>query len=535
MAISPPAPPDPDALPTAASPSPVPVSPSDLPTLPCLKPAGVPVPQKFGRYELLAEVARGGMGVVYRARQEGLNRIVALKMILPGRFCSAEDVERFRREAEATARLRHPNIVAVHEVGEVDGQHYYSMDFIEGMSLARRVAAGPLPAREAARHLLTLARAVQYAHQHGILHRDLKPSNILMDVEGEPHITDFGLAKEIGGDPNHTRSGAILGTPGYMSPEQAAGRTREVGPACDVYGLGAILYELLTGRPPFRSESPMDTLLHVLEKDPAPPRLLNPKVERDLETICLKCLEKDPSQRYPSAEALAEDLHRYLEGAPISARSFNLLDRLARTLERSSHAAEFRSWGNMLLLFGVIVLVGHMVTFWFLETYRPRPFLWAARLGQLGLMGLLFWRFRGVRTFLPTSTAERQLWSIWIGYLVAFVISSLVNREFLGAEGQPGAHVELRHYPFASILTGLAFFVMGSQYWGRCYAIGLGYFALAALMPLQLRWAPLEFGVMWGVTLGGLGLYLRRIGTGGAVVEEDDDFSLPMAQPPRQP
>jgi tRNA A-37 threonylcarbamoyl transferase component Bud32 len=471
-----------------------------------------PLQGEFGDYELLEEVARGGMGVVFKARQKGLNRIVALKMILPGKLARPEDLQRFRTEAEATARLQHANIVTVHEVGEVDGQHFYSMDFIEGPSLSKRLAHGPLPGRLAARLVMTAADAIYHAHSHGILHRDLKPSNILLDAQEEPHITDFGLAKKLDCDSSQTRTGLVMGTPSYMAPEQAAGKVKELGPACDVYGLGAVLYELLTGRPPFHSDTAMDTLAHVLERDPAPPRLLNPKVDRDLETICLKCLEKDPRNRYGSAAALAQDLKHYLAGESISASSFNVLDRLARTLDRSPHAIEFRTWGQMLLWCGVVVFLGHFITFLLVEAGQPPPLRWLARGGQFVVLGMLFWHYRGARSLLPTSAAERQLWSIWIAYLAAFTASWLISRELV----PPGQHwndwEELRVYPFSAILTGLAFFAMGSNYWGQCYAIGLAFIGLAALMPLNLYWAPLAFGVFWSVAFVLLGLHVRRIG-----------------------
>ena len=498
-----------------------------MPSLPAESAA--PLQPEFGNYELLQELARGGMGVVYKARQKSLNRVVALKMILPGRLTGAEDLDRFRREAEATARLQHPNIVAVHEVGAVDGQHFYSMDYIDGPSLARRIAQGPLPNRAAARYVMLIARAIDHVHRHGILHRDLKPSNILLDSNDEPHIADFGLAKKIGGDSTQTRAGVVMGTPSYMAPEQAAGKIQELGPACDVYGLGAVLYELLTGRPPFRSESPLDTVVHVLEKDPAPPRLLNPKIERDLETICLKCLEKDPSHRYASAAELAEDLGHFLNGEPIRARSFNMIDRLARTLERSHHAAEFHSWGLMLLMFGGIVFAGHLLTFWLLETSQPKLFLWAARLGQFAVMGLIFYRFRGSESLLPASAAERQLWSIWLGYLIAYVISALIGHEML-SRGQGQQVDEWTLYPFTAVLTGLAFFIMGSNYWGWCYAIGMAFFGLAALMPLELYWAPLEFGLLWSVTFVSLGLHVYRIG-GQDDVDSEEELTVPLIGP----
>ena len=282
----------------------------------------------FGNYELLDEVARGGMGVVYRARQASLNRTVALKMILAGQFASAADVQRFRTEAEAAANLQHPNIVTIHEVGEHEGRHYFSMDYVEGKNLGARLKEqGPLTATRAAELAKTLAEAVHYAHQRGTLHRDLKPQNILMDPEGRPRITDFGLAKRLQAADTLTATGAVMGSPSYMSPEQAQGRNDLVGPASDVYSLGAVLYEMLTGRPPFLGDSPMATMHKVMNDEPPRLRSGDSTTPTDLETICLKCLEKDPSRRYPTARALAEDLARFLAGDPVQARPASRLRR----------------------------------------------------------------------------------------------------------------------------------------------------------------------------------------------------------------
>ena len=260
------------------------------------------------------------MGVVYEARQEGLDRSVAVKMILAGHLASPEMVRRFQSEAKAAARLRHSNIVHIHDVGQVAGQDYFTMEYIGGRSLADRIALGPVDFSTAVRLLATVARAVEHLHQQGIIHRDLKPSNILLDAEGEPYVTDFGLAKVFVGGSERTATGIIAGTPSYMAPEQAAAGRAELSPAADVYSLGAILYELLTGVPPFRGETAMDTLMELLGGDPLRPRTLNPRIPRGLELICLKCLSKEPAQRYAAAAELAADLDRFARGEPLAVR-----------------------------------------------------------------------------------------------------------------------------------------------------------------------------------------------------------------------
>ena len=289
-----------------------------------LPPSSVPSPHDrvryFGDYELLEEIARGGMGVVYKARQVSLNRIVAVKMILAGQLASEADVRRFRIEAEAAAQLQHPNIVAIHEVGEHQGQQYFSMDFIAGRSLAAQLGKEPLAIGEAVRWMKTIAEAVHFAHQRGIVHRDIKPANVLLDEFAQPRITDFGLAKRLERGEQITASGAILGTPDYMSPEQAAGRHEIIGPSGDVFSLGAMLYQMITGRVPFRGSNLAETLSRIIQNEPVPPSRLNPRVPADLETICLKCLEKRPDRRYSTADALAKDLGCFLNHEAISAR-----------------------------------------------------------------------------------------------------------------------------------------------------------------------------------------------------------------------
>lgn len=274
----------------------------------------------FGDYELIEEIARGGMGVVYKARQKSLNRLVALKLVLGGPLASTAAQQRFLAEARAAAGLQHPNIIAIHEVGEHEGQPFFSMDHVEGRSLAELVRDGPLPPQRAAGYVKTIAEAVHYAHLKGILHRDLKPSNVLIDQSDQPRVTDFGLAKQLTGDADLTVSGQVLGSPNFMAPEQAQGRHREVGPGSDVYTLGALLYHLLTGRPPFQAATLTEVLRQVATTEPAPPRLLNAGIPRDLETICLKCLEKDGGRRYLTGQGLADELGRFLRGEPILAR-----------------------------------------------------------------------------------------------------------------------------------------------------------------------------------------------------------------------
>jgi eukaryotic-like serine/threonine-protein kinase len=320
----------------------------------------------FGDYELIEEIARGGMGVVYRARQISLNRPVALKMILAGQPATAALKQRFHTEAEAAARLEHPNIVPIYEIGEHDGQHYFSMKLIEGGTLASvavsRQSAGVFTSsksaalsRDTAAVMSKVARAVHYAHQRGILHRDLKPTNILLDARGEPHVTDFGLAKLVEDDSSLTISAVVLGTPAYMPPEQAAGSNKGLTTAADVYSLGAVLYELLTGHPPFRADTAVETLRQVCEQEPVRPRVLNPAVDRDLETICLKCLNKDPQRRYGSAEMLAEDLDRRRNGEPITARPINTVEKFLRWCRRKPALATSLS---LILMLFLIVLIG---------------------------------------------------------------------------------------------------------------------------------------------------------------------------------
>jgi serine/threonine protein kinase/WD40 repeat protein len=372
---------------------------TQVPTLPHAMPQLAEKLPAVPGYEILGELGRGGMGVVYQAWQTDLHRLVALKMVLAGAHASTEELTRFRTEAEAVARLQHPNIVQIYEIGQLDRHPYMALEYVEGGNLAQKLQGNPLPVCQAAQWVATLARAVHYAHQRGIVHRDLKPANILLqniltaeDAEERRgrgasavplrasassavtdftlKLTDFGLARlQIGGGPTLTYSGQFLGTPGYSAPEQAAGKIKEIGPATDVYALGTILYELLTGRPPFKAETPQETLAQVQSQEPVSPSRLRPKLPRDLSTICLKCLEKEPGKRYASAEALADDLDRFLAGEPIQARPVSSTEKLWRWCRRNPAVATLMGFVAVLL---VLLAAGSMVAAVWLHADRDR-------------------------------------------------------------------------------------------------------------------------------------------------------------------
>jgi TolB-like protein/predicted Ser/Thr protein kinase/Flp pilus assembly protein TadD len=324
------------------------------------------MPREFGDYELLEEIGRGGQGVVFRAWQRSLSRTVAVKIIGVGQFATNAHLKRLRREAEAAAKLNHPGIVPIYEVGERDGTNYFSMRFVEGDPLDEVVSRGPISVRQAAEFIVKVARTVHYAHEHGILHRDIKPGNILLDAHGEPHLTDFGLARLVEHGSTVTGSLEVMGTPSYMAPEQAVGNNAAVGSSTDVYGLGAVLYELLTGHPPFAGGTTYETIRLLLDSEPRQPRLWNRKVDRDISAICLKCLEKNPRYRYPSALALAEDLERWLRHEPIRAKRSGFFTRAQKWVQRNRTIAA-------LIMVSVVLAAGLGVMIWQRESLRRIP------------------------------------------------------------------------------------------------------------------------------------------------------------------
>jgi tRNA A-37 threonylcarbamoyl transferase component Bud32 len=458
----------------------------------------------FGDYEVLEELGRGGMGVVYKARHSKFDRLVALKMILAGEHAGSEQQVRFQSEARAVARLQHPNIVQIHEIGEHNGCCYFSLEYVDGGSLAARMKEHLPSDKEAAQLIEVLARTAHYAHGRGVVHRDLKPANILVTKDGVPKIADFGLAKSLGGDSGPTVSGAVLGTPSYMAPEQALGRAKDVGPAADVYALGAILYELLTGKPPFRGETVLETLRSVEQLAPERPRVHNPRADTSLEAICLKCLEKSPADRYASAEALADDLAAYLRGEAVHADKGTAKRLLGAVLRESRYTEVMILWSRVWMGIAVVyflICVAKSALLWKgVEDHLPYFAVWTA--GLVGTCGLV-WLFR-IRGGPRLSYVERQLAQIWGVFWAGFFLTAWQYQ----AVGGPIAGL----LPILVLEAGISFASMATILGGSFYGMAIAGVGTAFLEALWPEVGPLISGCVCSPALFWLGWkYSKRL------------------------
>ncbi|MCA9039564.1 MAG: serine/threonine protein kinase [Planctomycetaceae bacterium] len=461
---------------------------------------------EIDHFELLEEVGRGGMGVVYKARQKNINRIVALKMISRGALASDEERTRFQLEAETAGRLQHPNIVPVYEVGELDGHPYFTMQLIEGTNLAERLQSGPLSNRDAAAFLASLSGAIAEAHQQGILHRDLKPSNILIDPYGCPYVTDFGLACRYEIKSDHTGSaqpleekltvtGAVLGTPGYLAPEQAAGNRQNLNETTDVYGLGALLYAMLTGVAPFQGANPLAVMMRVLEQEPVRPRLLNPQIDRDLELILLKCLQKPQELRYQSARELEADLLAYLNDEPIAARSSHFSQVWMRMFRETHHAPVLENWGLLWMWHSLVLLLICLITnvlqYHNVETRLPYLAFWGV---GLWVWSAIFWNAR--RRSGPVTFVERQIAHVWTASLVASAL--LFWLEY--AMGLPVLSLS----PVLGLISGCVFLIKAGILTGAFYIQAAALFLTAVLMQLISMYSPFDFSIsLFGLVAAG--------------------------------
>ncbi len=437
-------------------------------------------------YEIIAKAGQGGMGVVYKARNVALNRVEALKMTTAGAFAGPRELARFRFEAEAAAGLQHANIVAVHGVGDANGTPYLALAWMGGGSLAER---RPQAQRDIAALMAKVARAVHHAHERGILHRDLKPGNILLDERGEPHVADFGIARRLEPDATITRAGGPVGTPAYMSPEQARGDAALTF-ASDVYSLGAVLYELLTGRWPYAG-----TVAEVLakvqsEELPPEPRRVRPGTDRDLEAVCLKCLQKDPARRYASAAALAEDLERHLRGDAVEARAAGLWDWLRQILRTRPEAGVNYSW-EVTAWYGGIFLATNAAVFALARGDAPAVTVWLVNAVAVFAYGLALWWYMLLR-FGHLPETERHSVIIAAGNMACYLA---ITAAYVPFSFTAPARLALGMYPALAATSGLALFTLGSTNWSLFFPIGAGVIALAPLTALWPDGAPLFFGV----------------------------------------
>jgi len=460
------------------------------------------LPTTFGDFELVEEIGRGGMGVVYRARQQSLGREVALKLILLDHLASETDRARFYAEARAAAKLEHPHIVPVYDLGDVQGRPYISMKLIEGSTLSSQLQNGHMDGKSAAKLLIPLCQAVQYAHENSVLHRDVKPSNIMINHEGQAFLTDFGLAKDLRETPTLTRTGAVVGTPAYMPPEQASGQKPTLDPTSDVYSLGAVLYHMITGQPPFVGRTGLETVLMVMEQDPPSPRSLTRGLDRDLEMIILRCLQKPPDLRYASASALEQDLNAYLNNEEIAARSGRFSQIISQVFRETHHFGILENWGLLWMWHSVVLLIVCVATsmlYWMDDKNRLNYFLlWTV---GLGAWAAVFWAVR--RRMGPVTFVERQIAHLWAGSMICVAVLFPLE-SWLGLE-------PLKLSPMLPMFAATTFLVKGAILSGRIYFQAIALFATPFLMAAMPGIAHLIFGVVAGLSFFIPGYQLHRM------------------------
>lgn len=461
------------------------------------------LPCQVGEFDVLEEIGRGGMGIVYRARRRADQQPLALKMMLKGELASRVERQRFEAEASAAARLQHPHIIPIFDVGEFGSRPYFTMQLIEGRTLAQWLNAGPISSEKAARLLAQIASAVQAAHDQGILHRDLKPSNILIDNREHAYVCDFGLAKQVSGPASLTKTGAVIGTPAYMAPEQAGGARGQVGPASDVYSLGAILYHMLTGSPPFQGASPVDTVLMVLEQDPIPPRVLNRRADRVLEMITLKCLQKPQDLRYPTAGALADDLLAFLAKAPVSAAGGRFGQILAGLFRETHHAPVLQNWGLLWMWHSLVLLLASLVTNVMHAVGVSNRMVFELMWGTgFTAWALVFWFLR--RQYGPVTFVERQIAHVWaaslIGVILLFPFESYLNLPLLSLS------------PVLAIVAAMSFLIKAGILSGTFYLQAAVLLLTAVVMAIFPSYAMALFGLVSAVCffVPGLKYYRQR-------------------------
>ncbi len=467
--------------------------------------AGLELPYDLGDYVLQKEIGRGGMGIVYQASRKSDNRAVAIKMILKGEFSSRVDRERFRAEAEAAMRLEHPNIVPIYELGEHDGLPFFCMKLVHGQTLSQKLTKGPIFARQAGQVMDCISDAIGYAHQQGVLHRDLKPSNILLDEKGTPYVADFGLAKQATKtNSTITRSGAVIGTPSYMSPEQASGNRSEVGITSDIYSLGAILYNMLTGRPPFLGATSVETVLMVMEQDPIPPNNINRRVDRKLEMITMRCLQKPKDLRYESAMKLRDDIRAFLEGREVSARTGRFGQIIGKLFRETHHAEVLENWGVLWMWHSLVLLSASILTHVFshiLNIANRTPYILMWTVG-VGVWAIVFWMVR--RRMGPVTFVERQIAHVWAAAMGMLIF-------LFPLEAALGLDV-LTLAPVLALIAAMVFLVKAGILSGSFYVHSAVMF-LTALAMLWFRQTDLLiFGIVSAACffLAGLKYYRRK-------------------------